>query len=134
MNYETLSRQNPSLRDLPSNIVLSSATLGEDITRSHLALYRGSTAIVQAGVSGVRPVYLHQPGEVPIDTLYEIAELHARVVASDDLRKLVEQAEEPHNAVMTEQVQDHCGQMFTPMDTRELGAYITETRKVEATL
>jgi hypothetical protein len=134
MNYETLSRQNPSLRDLPSNIVISSATLGEDIARSHLALYRGSTAIVQAGVSGVRPVYLHQTGEVPIDTLYEIAELHARVVAPDDLRKLVEQVEEPHNAVITEQVQDHCGQMFTPMDTRELGAYITETRKVEATL
>ena len=134
MNYETLSRQNPSLRDLPSNIVISSATLGEDIARSHLALYRGSTTIVQAGVSGVRPVYLHQTGEVPIDTLYEIAELHARVVAPDDLRKLVEQVEEPHNAVITEQVQDHCGQMFTPMDTRELGAYITETRKVEATL
>ena len=125
MNYEALTRQNPSLRDLPSNIVLSSSTLGEDIARSYLALYRGSTAIVQAGVSGVPPVYLHQPGEFPIDTLYEIAELHARVVEPDDLRKLVEQVEEPHNAVVTEQVQDHCGLMFTPMDTRVLGAYIT---------
>jgi hypothetical protein len=134
MNYEALTRQNPSLRNLPSNIVLSSSTLGEDIARSHLALYRGSTAIVQAGVLGVRPVYLHQPNEVPIDTLYEIAELHARVVEPEDLRKLLEKAEEPHNAVMTKQVQDHCGLMFTPMDTRELRAYITETRKVEARL
>ena len=82
----------------------------------------------------MRPVYLHQPSEVPIDTLYEIAELHARVVEPDDLRKLVEKVEEPHNAVMTKQVQDHCGLMFTPMDTRELGAYITETIKEEAIL
>ena len=134
MNYEALTHQTPSLRDLPSNIVLSSSTLGEDIARSHLALYRGSTAIVQAGVSGVRPVYLHQPSEVPIDTLYEIAEFHARVVEPDDLLKLLEQGEESHNAVMAEQVQEYCGLMFTPMDIRELSAYITEIRKMEARL
>ena len=133
MNYKVVTRLNPSLRELPSNIVLSSSQLSDDIARSHLALYRGSTAIVQAGVSGVRPVYLHQPGEVSIDTLYEIAELHAQVVEPDDLLKLLEQGEESHNAVMAEQVREYCGLMFTPMDTRELGECIIDTRKVEGT-
>ena len=82
----------------------------------------------------MRPVYLHQPSEVPIDTLYEIAELHARVVEPDELRELLEKVEEPHNAVMTKQVQDHCGLMFTPMDTQELTANITGTRKKDAIL
>jgi len=134
MNYKSLARQNPSLRELPSNIVLSTSTLNEDIARAHFALYRGSTAIVQAAVSGVRPVYLHQIGEVPIDTLYEIAELHARVVNTDDLQKLLALGNEPHSAAMAEQVQDYCGQMFTPMDIRELSSCITETSKVEVIL
>ncbi|NBO18352.1 MAG: hypothetical protein EBV03_03830 [Proteobacteria bacterium] len=125
MNYAALIRQNPAFRDLPSNITLSMDTLSEDIARSYWALYRGSTAIVQAAVSGVRPVYLHQVGEIPIDTLYEIAELHAQVAEPEDFKRLVMAVGDADTEM--EQVQDYCEQMFTPMDTRVLAACIRDS-------
>ena len=89
INYAVLTQQNPAFRDLPSNITLPVDTLAEDITHSHWALYRDSTAIVQAAVSGMRSVYLHRASEIPIDTLYAIAELYAQVVRSEDFWRLV---------------------------------------------
>lgn len=127
MNYAVLTRQNPSFRDLPFNITLSTGTLAEDISRSHWALYRGSTAIVQAAVSGVRPVYLHKAGEITIDTLYEVAELHAQVVEPEDFKRLVMEAGNADTEA--EQVQDYCERMFTPMDTGTLAACIRDPIK-----
>ena len=128
MNFEALAQQNPAFHKLPCNIDLSTHTLTEDIARSHWALYRGSTAIVQAAVSGVRPVYLHQTGEIPIDTLHDIAELHARVIEPDNFKALVTEAEEAEAVTKAELVQDYCERMFTPMDTRVLATCITGTR------
>jgi hypothetical protein len=129
MSYGSLTRQNPVFRELPSNIILSTRALAEDIARSHWALYRGSTAIVQAAVSGVRPVYLHQTGEIPIDTLYEIADLHAQVVEPDDFMALVTETEASDASTKAERVQNYCERMFTPMDTRALAACITGAQK-----
>jgi hypothetical protein len=130
MNFEALAQKNPTFHKLPSNINLSTHTLAEDIARSQWALYRGSTAIVQAAVSGVRPVYLHQTGEIPIDTLYDIAELLARVVDPDNFKTLVTEVEEAEAeaGAKAERVQDYCELMFTPMDTRVLATCISGTR------
>ena len=70
LTFKSLLAQNRKLRNLPSNIVLSQATLAEDTVRCRWALYRGTTAIVQAVVAGLRPIYLHQSGEMMIDPLY----------------------------------------------------------------
>lgn len=125
MNYEALIRENPSFGELPPNIILSRHTLAEDIASSHWALYRGSTAIVQAAVSGVLPVYLHQDNEIPIDTLYEIQDLHARVLVPNDFKVLMKETEAADVQAKTEQIQDYCEQIFTPMDTRVLAACVS---------
>lgn len=78
MAFESLAEQNPELRNLPRNIVLSQAALSEDIIRCRWALYRGTTAIVQAVSAGLVPVYLRLPGEMTIDPLYEMD--HGRVI------------------------------------------------------
>lgn len=126
MNYTALTKQNPAFRDLPSNIILSKHTLAEDIARSHWALYRGSTTIVQAAVTGVHPVYLHQAGEIPIDTLHDVAELRAKVVEPEDFKRLAIQTDVA--GITSEQIQDYCEQMFTPMNTDTLAACITGVR------
>lgn len=126
MDYTALTRQNPAFSDLPSNILVSKHTLAEDIVRSHWALYRGSTAIVQAAVTGVHPVYLHQPGEIPIDTLHDVAELRAQVVEPEDFKRLASQADVA--GINSEQIQDYCEQMFTPINTSTLAAFITGVR------
>lgn len=123
MNYSALTGQNPAFRYLPSNIILSKKTLAEDIASSHWALYRGSTAIVQAAVSGVHPVYLHQAGEIQIDTLQEVAELRDQVVEPEDFKRLAIQADVV--GMNSEQIQDYCEQMFTPMNTGTLAGCIT---------
>lgn len=126
MNYTALTKQNPAFCDLPPNIFLSKHTLADDIARSHWALYRGSTAIVQAAVAGVHPIYLHQPGEIPIDTLHDVAELRAQVVEPEDFKRLVIHTDLA--GTNSEQLQDYCEQMFTPMNTGTLAACITRVR------
>lgn len=123
MNYETLKRSVRDFRVLPSNVCLSIHSLEDDIARSTWALYRGSTAIVQAAASGVRPVYLHQVGEMPIDTLFEISELHPRVVEPDDFVALLSADDADVHSV---QIQEYCEQMFTPLDSRQLAACVAE--------
>ena len=124
MSHETLIQKSPAFRKLPSNIILSSQTLVEDIARSSWALYRGSTAIVQAVMSGLQAVYLHQTGEILIDALYEIASLRAQVIEPDDFRVLVSEVESEDFVAKLEQVQDYCEQMFTPMDATVLAECI----------
>jgi hypothetical protein len=72
VTYESLAAQNRKLRNLPRNIVLSQATLEEDMARCRWALYRGTTAVIQAVVAGLRPIYLQLPEELTIDPLYEL--------------------------------------------------------------
>ena len=124
MSFETLIHQNPEFRELPSNIDLSVNSLVEDIARSKWALYRGSTAIVTAAVSGLQPVYLHQKGDITIDTLSEIAGLHSMVIEPDDFRILVKDFEVMDTSSITEQIQNYCEQMFTPLNSDVLSTNI----------
>lgn len=126
LNFTALTRQNSVFRDLPSNIVLSKLSLAEDIERSQCALYRGSTAIVQAAVAGVYPIYLHQPGEIPIDTLHDVAELRAQVVEPEDFTRFATQTDLA--STNSERIQDYCEQMFTPMNTGTLASCIIGVR------
>lgn len=127
MNYDMLTRKNPGFRHLPSNVVLSKRSIDEDIARSHWALYRGSTAIVQAAVSGVWPIYLRVPGEISVDTLFEIEACRSAVATVDEFDAVV--ASREASGVMTEEkgrLQDYCEQMFTPLDSRALAACLAE--------
>ena len=70
--YHMLQKRNKIFKNIPSNITVSKMSLEEDICRSTIVLYRGSTAVI-AAVSGLcRPVYLSSPGEMTIDPLYEL--------------------------------------------------------------
>lgn len=126
MSYETLMKQNPALRQRPPNISLSTRTLEEDVARSHWGLYRSSSAIVQAGVSGVRPIYLHVPGEMRLDTLHGIGAVGAEVVGVSEFQALLAAAEmNPSGSEeLLQRVQDYCSQIFTPMDLRALAASV----------
>ena len=48
VTFSSLTKLNKKLRKLPSNVFLSNDTLAEDIKKCNIALYRGTTAIVQA--------------------------------------------------------------------------------------
>lgn len=89
MSYASLAKQNKKLRDLPGNIVFSQASLEDDIARSSWALYRGTTAIIQAVVAGLRPIYLQLPGEMTIDPLYELRDWRISIRTVENFQSVI---------------------------------------------
>jgi hypothetical protein len=70
ISLNLLIKYNNIFLNLPSNIVISKISLLGDISRSKLALYRGSSAIIQSVVLGLKPIYLKIHNELTIDVLY----------------------------------------------------------------
>ena len=72
LSFNSLFSKYPQFKKLPRNIELSRMTLDQDFARSRYAVYRGSTAIVQAVIFGLTPLYFQVPGEMTVDPLYEV--------------------------------------------------------------
>ena len=125
--FNSLVLKNPQYRDLPCNIIISTSSLLDDISISYWALFRASTSIVQASVSGVRPVYLSFPGEIPINTLFDIHHLHSQVVEPKDFIDLTLEPENNFSLSSFNALQDYCEQMFTQIDPTILSLFITAT-------
>lgn len=89
VTFKTLSRNNSKLRNFPRNVVLSSTSLEEDTRRCRWALYRGTTAVIQAVVAGLRPIYLQSPREMNIDPLYELKEWRICVRTKEEFVRVI---------------------------------------------
>ena len=61
-----------SVKQLPKNIIISNLKFFEDLSRSDIALYRGSTSIISAVQYGVFPVYYNNKENLDIDPIYEM--------------------------------------------------------------
>jgi len=59
-----------NFEDLPSNIILSNNSIEKDISISSWVVYRASTAVLNAALSGLRPIYLPDKDNLQIDPLY----------------------------------------------------------------
>ena len=123
-----LQAGNSRLRNLPPNVRRSVATFESDLAGCAWALYRGTTAIVQAVGAGLRPVYLRIPGEMTIDPLYELEGWKASVETPDDFEVLavleVARLQNGSHALGEELVRDYCQGMFEPFKPEELARLI----------
>lgn len=131
VSFSSLTAQNPKLRDLPGNIVLSHAGFEEDIARSRWALYRGSTAVVQTVVAGLRPIYLQLPDELTIDPLYELEAWRVSVASIYEFQRAILTDVETGNAQSGadfEQARRYCEAFFTPFNVGSMAALIPEGR------
>lgn len=79
----------PSLKTLPSNILLSDRSFEADLERAHFALYRGSSTIIKAVQYGLIPVYFESKDEISIDPLYELHSWKVNIDESGNLDKLL---------------------------------------------
>jgi hypothetical protein len=69
-NLEMFRRLTPVLDELPANAIASvNKTLAEDCAAARYCLYRGSSAVVQAVMSGIKPFYVSRADELPFDPL-----------------------------------------------------------------
>lgn len=91
ISFEQLKANNKLFDRLPHNIILSDKSLDDDIQRSSIALYRGTTAIVKAVAAGLIPVYFKvTEDEMTIDPLYAIDKGKLVVNDSSDFITLFE--------------------------------------------
>lgn len=88
--FDVLHKAESRFNSLPANIILSSNSIEADISRSQWALYRGSTAIIQCGAAGLRPIYLNLPEELPFDALYELQEWRKEVCRVEEFCGIVQ--------------------------------------------
>ncbi len=88
--FEFLTAKYPKFKEIPSNVVLSKGKLDDDIEKSQWVLYRGSTAVVQATMAGLKPIYLKLKGELSIDPLYELDTYREIVCSISDFQHVIE--------------------------------------------
>lgn len=124
MRFDDLLRQHPEFGRRPGNVVVSTGTLAEDIARCGWTLYRGSTAAIQAATGGAFPVYLSQTGEIPIDTLFELEGVRARVSSADEFLALVSDTAYGQRQAALEQIQAFCAGIFLPLDADRLALLV----------
>jgi hypothetical protein len=129
VTFQYLMARNPKLRYLPGNIVLSQSTLEEDITRCRWALYRGTTAIVQAVIAGLRPIYLQLPGEMTIDPLYALNGWRVKVTKISDFQSIIESDSAVNDSFFRSKMQKakrYCHKFFLPLDSRLITRIISK--------
>lgn len=91
MPFRFLARRHRELRRFPSNMRLSSSSeLAHDFARCRWALYRGSSAVLQALLAGVRPVYVERENELCFDPLYLVSGWRVCLRTPDAFLELVE--------------------------------------------
>jgi hypothetical protein len=123
VTFSSLTKLNKKLRKLPSNVFLSNDTLADDIAKCNIALYRGTTAIVQAVGNGLKPIYLALHDEMTIDPLYEINPTANYVYQPADFKKRLDQSVAPEQAL---RIREYCVKMFQPISSEILLQQITK--------
>jgi hypothetical protein len=110
---------------IPKNIKLSDSTLMQDINECDFVLYRGTTAVINCVINGLRPIYLEDNDNFNIDPLYEINE-HKLVVKniSDTINFLSsftnnEILKLDENKILI----SHASKLFSPFDINKLVQY-----------
>ena len=130
MSYKALAKHCPKLmHNLPENIELSSVNLEEDIRRSRWVLYRGTTAVVQAVVAGLRPIYLQIPGEMTIDPLYELGAWRAIISDVAGFQGVIYPSGdklEYQRYLDAEKATQYCEHLFTQMNASSIEALVPE--------
>ncbi len=127
ITYDKLVRTYPSFRQLPKNIVLSSQAIDADIAVARYALYRGSTAIVQAVCAGVQPIYLAaNPSEMSIDPLYQLDEWRQSVSNTQAFKNLVTDSETNGSQDASKKLTaiQYCESFYSPYDSSVVFAHV----------
>lgn len=128
--FDSLARRYPRFRTLPGNVHVSDrVAIIDDLARCSWALYRGSSAAIQAVLAGLRPVYLKRPGELPFDPLFALKVWRRRVATVESLNAVV--AADRTAAVEDwrrewEPARAFCERYFVPPDPDIIQGLLTE--------
>ena len=129
ISFKNLLKRNRRLHIRPPNVELSDKTLEADIGRCRWALYRGTTAVVQAVMGGLTPIYLQVRDEMTIDPLYEIEKgkfvVQTPAEFVEVVGKLSSTSDTTHHQERADLI-DYCSKFYVPMDFRVLEKIIRD--------
>ena len=131
VSFDAIMSRNHRLKTLPDNVVLSEKKIGEDIACSRWALYRGTTAVIQAVNSGLQPIYLKLPGEMTIDPLYELESWRVKVEFVMDFIHIVNTYDNKYSQSLKEDAdtaKKYCENYFLPFDYKVLNKSIENSK------
>ena len=118
LNFDDIRRYGFSLNSLPCNIHLSENSLDEDIQKCDSALYRGSTAIVNAINAGLKPIYYKQSAdELSIDPIYQQQQGKETVRNQNELHLAFNKN---IDAKTRQKLQDFAQDFYTPLNVNAL--------------
>jgi hypothetical protein len=123
LSFDSLLQHHPILDKLPNNIELSIESLSVDAARSSWALYRGSTAVIEATLLGAAPIYLRTNSEMTIDPLYKLNKERAIVETVEDFVSLLKRDKYPTWDQFDASYR-HCLEVFSPSKPKVLMDYI----------
>jgi len=118
LNFERLTKYSVVFKKIPDNIYLSEDDMDEDIQKCDSVLYRGSTAVVNAINSGLKPIYYQQSSdELNIDPIYTHKEGKSIVHNQEELGLALDRDID----VKTKQsLQNFAQGFYTPLDVGAL--------------
>lgn len=126
LDKATFLKAAPDLHSLPPNVIWSDQSLEAELAESRTVLYRGSTVVLTAVLSGLRPVYVAWPGEqISIDPLRDLVDWRVTVNSPESLREEVRkdmQASEAVRRAEFNKAHDYCSRYFTPFTPKAFEA------------
>ena len=115
INCEEFIKQNLNFRNLPKNILVSSSSLDNDISKSEYVLYRGSSAVIKAVLGGLSPIYFMRDNELTMDPLF-LCQPNERVVRNvDDFLVKIEE-----KIIKSSKLRKHCNKLYSKLNIRFL--------------
>lgn len=127
MPFSSIQGQVNGWANRQSNVELSERTIEEDFQRSRWTLYRGSGAVVQAVLAGLKPFYCLQNGELNFNPIHQAGAWQETVTSLDDFRtraaKDLEAGLKNRTRSGAEAVA-HCQRIFQPINVETLASVI----------
>jgi hypothetical protein len=109
VQFTELQIRHPILRELPGNVSVSiGSSLEQDCRQSRYCLYRGSSAVFHAVLCGVKPFYLRQAGELPLDPLFALDAWRESVVSAEELAGCIDAAEAAPDSAAAQRAWNFC--------------------------
>jgi hypothetical protein len=120
ISFDSLKKFGLNINSLPKNIQISNLSLEVDINRSDVALYRGTSAIIQAVIGGLVPIYVAKKNEISVDPFFEISNLIEKVYTPSDFSRCVNFKLPGQELALSNKVQHYANNFFSSIDLKLL--------------
>jgi hypothetical protein len=116
VDTHALLRRHPEFQRLPPNVTLAAdGPLEREFAQARYCLYRSSSAALHAVRAGIKPYYLAQPGELPIDCLYAIPDWRETVTSPADLANRMGLGDPFTESTAANRAMDVCDRYVAPI-------------------